>query len=58
MVEKNSPIFHARSIETDTGWKISLDRGLDIFQPHDINNLFSLENQRQEVRACKAFEMT
>ena len=22
---------HARSITTDTGWKISLDRGLDIF---------------------------
>jgi hypothetical protein len=25
--------LHARSITTDTGWKISLDRGLDIFQP-------------------------
>ena len=24
--------FHARSITTNTGWKISIDRGLDLFQ--------------------------
>jgi ATP-dependent Lon protease len=26
-----SPHFHARSITTDHCWKISLDRGLDVF---------------------------
>jgi ATP-dependent Lon protease len=28
----HNPNFHARSITTDTGWKITIDRGLDIFQ--------------------------
>ena len=28
----HSPNFHARNITTDTGWKITIDRGLDIFQ--------------------------
>lgn len=50
--------FHARSIETDTGWKISLDRGLDIFQPYDFKNPFNLANNIQEERLCKAFEVT
>lgn len=53
-----SPGFHARYIEADTGWKIQLDRGLDIFQPYDMNNMFSLENQWQEKRACRGFEVT
>ena len=50
--------FHARSIETDTGWKISLDRGLDIFQPYDYKNPFNLANNIQEERLCKGFEVT
>ncbi|MFT3737967.1 MAG: BREX system Lon protease-like protein BrxL [Breznakibacter sp.] len=50
--------FHARSIETDTGWKISMDRGLDIFQPYDFKNPFNLANNIQEERLCKAFEVT
>lgn len=50
--------MHARSISTDTGWKISLDRGLDIFQPYDMRDAFSLANTVQEARACKAFEVT
>jgi len=29
--------LHARHIITDTGWKIMLDRGLDIFQHYDMN---------------------
>jgi ATP-dependent Lon protease len=53
-----SPGFHARSIEMDTGWKISLDRGLDIFQAHDFRNPFNLANTIQEERLCKAFEIT
>lgn len=50
--------FHARSIETDTGWKISIDRGLDIFQPYDFKNPFNLANTIQEERQCKRFEVT
>ena len=53
-----TPSFHARSIETETGWKISLDRGLDIFQMYNIDDIFALENFRQEVRAVKAFEVS
>lgn len=50
--------IHARSITTDTGWKISLDRGLDIFQKYDMNDSFSLSNRSQKYRSCKAFEVT
>ncbi len=50
--------FHARSIQTDTGWKITLDRGLDIFLPYDYKNPFNLANQIQEQRMCKGFEVT
>jgi ATP-dependent Lon protease len=50
--------IHARSIVTDTGWKISLDRGLDIFQQYAMGDTFSLANRLQEYRSCKAFEVT
>jgi len=50
--------MHARYIIIDTGWKISLDRGLDIFQHYDMKDSFSLSNRLQEYRACKAFEVT
>jgi ATP-dependent Lon protease len=49
---------HARHIVTDTGWKISLDRGLDIFQQYQMNDAFSLGNRLQEHRALKQFEIT
>ena len=49
---------HARHIITDTGWKISLDRGLDVFQQYAMNNAFSLANRIQEQRAVKQFEVT
>jgi ATP-dependent Lon protease len=49
--------IHARSISTDTGWKISLDRGLDIFQKYDTHPL-AIESFCQEARFCKAFEVT
>ena len=48
----------ARHIITDHGWKISLDRGLDIFQQYDLNETFSFSNRLQQYRACKAFEVT
>lgn len=49
--------LHARSITTDTGWKISIDRGLDIFQRFD-GGLLSIQSASQEARHCKAFEIT
>jgi ATP-dependent Lon protease len=49
--------LHARSIKTDTGWKISLDRGLDIFQAKK-ENPFDLGRINQEARRCKPFEVT
>jgi ATP-dependent Lon protease len=50
--------IHARHIETDTGWKILLDRGLDIFQYFDVNDAFNFANRLQQYRSCKAFEVT
>ena len=50
--------LHARHIITDTGWKIMLDRGLDIFQHYDMNQAFSINNRVQKYRSCKAFEIT
>jgi len=50
--------IHARHIETDNGWKISLDRGLDIFQQYDMNDAFNFSNRLQKFRTCKAFEIT
>lgn len=53
-----SETIHARSIVADNGWKISLDRGLDIYQQYDMNNVFSLSNRLQQYRLCKGFEVT
>lgn len=50
--------IHARHIVTNHGWKISLDRGLDIFQQYDMNETFSIANRLQQYRPCKAFEVT
>tara|TARA_R110000787_G_scaffold139048_1_gene252704 strand:- start:208 stop:2784 length:2577 start_codon:yes stop_codon:yes gene_type:complete len=50
--------LHGRSISTETGWKIVLDRGLDIFQRFEMNNAFSIENRLQELRAVKGFYVT
>ena len=49
--------IHARHIVTDTGWKIALDRGLDIFQQYEMNDAFSFANRLQQYRAVKAFEV-
>lgn len=53
-----SGTIHARHIITDHGWKISLDRGLDIFQHYDMNDAFTFANRLQQFRPCKAFEVT
>ena len=50
--------IHARHIVTDHGWKICLDRGLDIFQPYDMSDSFTFANRLQQYRSCKAFEVT
>ena len=50
--------IHARHIITDHGWKIALDRGLDIFQQYDMNDMFTFANRLQQFRNCKAFEVT
>lgn len=50
--------IHARHIVTNHGWKISLDRGLDIFQHYEMNDVFTFANRLQQYRPCKAFEVT
>ena len=46
--------FHDRCIKTDTGWIITLGRGLDIFEPY---NKFSLGAMQQSKRKCKEFSV-
>jgi len=43
---------HDRWIETDTGWRINIGRGLDIFQKPE--GRFSLGFVDHTKRACKA----
>lgn len=50
--------IHARHIVTDTGWKILLDRGLDIFQNFEKQSGFALAIRHQKYRKCKNFEIT
>lgn len=50
--------IHDRYIETDQGWKITMGRGLDMFQPYDFKNPFNLANSDQKERRCKDFEVT
>ena len=49
--------IHDRSIVTDTGWKILLGRGLDIFQ-YVTGDAFDLATKLQEYRHVKAFGVT
>jgi ATP-dependent Lon protease len=48
--------IHDRSILLDTGWKIVLGRGLDIWQK--TNGWFDLSEFLQERRQCKSCEVT
>lgn len=50
--------IHDRKFETDTGWKVVLGRGLDIFQMFDHRDAFNLGHRLQEHRRCKACEIT
>ena len=47
---------HYRFIAADNGWKITLGRGLDIFEK--IEERFSVADIDQTKRKCKACEMT
>ena len=51
------PSIHDRSIITDTGWRIVLGRGLDIFQ-YVTGDAFDLATHLQEYRQVKAFGVT
>lgn len=53
----HNPSFHARSITTDTGWKILIDRGLDMFQRYETGP-FSLEQALQDTRLTRRTEIT
>lgn len=53
-----SGTIHARHIVTDHGWKVLLDRGIDVFQHYDMNDAFTFANRLQQFRQCKAFEVT
>lgn len=49
--------IHDRSISTDTGWKIVLGRGLDIFQRGN-DSPFDLATKYQKYRELKPFGVT
>lgn len=47
--------LHDRAIKTNTGWKITLGRGLDIFEPRE--GRFNVADSYQERRKCKNCEI-
>lgn len=49
--------IHDRSITADTGWKILLGRGLDIFQPMSASP-FDLATKYQKYREIRGFGIT
>jgi ATP-dependent Lon protease len=50
--------MHDRHIKTDTGWKILLGRGLDVFQPFNPGDAREPKTRLQQLREVKAFEIT
>ena len=47
---------HDRFIQTDNGWKITLGRGLDIFEKIEVR--FNVASLDQTKRKCKSCEIT
>ncbi|MCP4537486.1 MAG: ATP-dependent Lon protease, partial [Chloroflexi bacterium] len=47
-----------RHVVTDHGWKILLDRGLDIFNRCELGDAFALTNRLQRYRPLKGFQVT
>ncbi|WP_405459464.1 BREX system Lon protease-like protein BrxL [Streptomyces globisporus] len=54
----NDGSIHDRSIATDTGWKILLGRGLDVFQRPAESNAFDLSIKYQQYREVRGFGIT
>ena len=50
--------MHDRYIETDTGWRIALGRGLDIYQSCDLKSAFSFTAWMPSQRSCKPFTVS
>lgn len=50
-----SPTVHRRGIETDNGWKIIIDRGLDIYQKPESK--YELSEVDQTKRICRETEI-
>jgi ATP-dependent Lon protease len=48
--------LHDRSIHSNNGWKISLGRGLDIFER--VEGRFNIADVDQTRRKCKACDIT
>ncbi|MCB1659169.1 MAG: hypothetical protein KDI39_13170, partial [Pseudomonadales bacterium] len=44
-------------IQTNTGWKIQITQGLNIYQPVQSHDKFSLTTRLPQYRPCRAFEM-
>lgn len=54
---ERDPGGHDRWIRTDTGWRINLGRGLDVFQKAE-GSWFDFGSSRQEFRQVRAFGIT
>jgi hypothetical protein len=50
--------IHDRYVTTDTGWKIVLGRGLDMFKYFHVGDVLDPKARIQELRESKAFEVT
>ncbi|GAB3126896.1 BREX system Lon protease-like protein BrxL [Tsukamurella serpentis] len=50
--------IHDRQITTDTGWRILLGRGLDIFQPFSGSGRYDLRYRFQEYRRTRSTTVT
>ena len=44
-------------IQTNTGWKIQITQGLDVYQPIQSYDKFSLTTRLPQYRPCRVFEM-
>ncbi|BDH57374.1 MIT C-terminal domain-containing protein [Tsukamurella sp. PLM1] len=50
--------LHDRQITTDTGWRIMLGRGLDIFHPFTGSGRYDLRHRFQQFRRARATTVT
>ena len=44
-------------IQTNTGWKIQITQGLDVYQPIQSHDKFSLTTRLPQYRQCRNFEL-